>query len=208
MPPPINLYGAVSAALFTLRLVLRDNSGGKVPRSPPLRAAVHAVNLAKVKDAVNTPRLYFLTVLRALLGFFSRFYSPPSSCSTASSTFTSVLLSATVSPVSATSCIGSPRSDSSSLRVGGGMRLPTGRKCRAEGRVRRGSQPPRFSDGRLPSPVVTAAPADRSASPSALRLSPAVLTARCHATQITPYPLTRPLPQNVPRKARGNAPSR
>ena len=30
--------------------------------------------------------------------------------------------------------------------------------------------------------------------PRALRLSPAVLTARCHATQIIPHPLTRPLP--------------
>ena len=49
MPPPINLYGAVSAALFSLRLVHRDNSSGKVPRSPPLRNAVYAVNLAKVK---------------------------------------------------------------------------------------------------------------------------------------------------------------
>ena len=122
---------------------------------------------------------------------------------------TSVLLSATVSPVSATSCMGSPRSDSSSSRVGGGdafanrSKVPRLSKCRAEGRVRRGSQPPRFSDGRLPSPVVTAAPADRPASPSALRLSPAVLTARCHATQITPYPLRAPPPKKKKARKRG-----
>ena len=55
-------------------------------------------------------------------------YSSPLG-STDSSTVTSVLLSASVSPVSATSCMGSPRSDSSSSRVGGGMRLPAGRSA-------------------------------------------------------------------------------
>ena len=67
------------------------------------------------------------------------------------------------------------------------------RNAAPKAQVRRGSEPPRFNEGRLPSPVATAAPTDqrrpiRRAAPSALRLGPHGLPALQTQRQVPPKP--------------------